>query len=113
MIGQSLAFAPNYNKAKISGARILALLDRRPKIENSPGVGLQIVSSSVASFLPRDIFLAWTIILYFNFKLPQRSSTGSVKFEQIAFHYPTRPSAKILKSLSMEVQPGTSIALVG
>lgn len=53
MIGQSLAFAPNYNKAKISGARILALLDRRPKIENSPGVGLQIVSSSVASFLPR------------------------------------------------------------
>lgn len=43
MIGQSLAFAPNYNKAKISGARVLQLLDRRPKIENSPGVGLQIV----------------------------------------------------------------------
>jgi len=43
MVGQALAFAPNYNKAKISGARILTLLDRRPKIENSPGVGLQIV----------------------------------------------------------------------
>lgn len=54
MIGQSLAFAPNYNKAKISGARILALLDRRPKIENSPGVGLQIVQT-----LSKPCFRAW------------------------------------------------------
>ncbi|ODM94055.1 Multidrug resistance protein 1A [Orchesella cincta] len=84
MVGQALAFAPNYNKAKISGARILTLLDRRPKIENSPGVGLQI-----------------------------RSSNGAVKTENVAFHYPTRPSAQILKSMSLQVEPGSSVALVG
>lgn len=43
MVGQTMAFAPNYNKAKVSGARILRLLDRKPAIDSSPGVGLQIV----------------------------------------------------------------------
>ena len=44
MIGQAMSFAPNYSKGKVSGARILRLLDRKPAIENSPGIGAQIVS---------------------------------------------------------------------
>jgi len=47
MVGQAMAFAPNYNKAKVSGARILRLLDRRPAIDSSPGVGLQIVRNLI------------------------------------------------------------------
>jgi hypothetical protein len=37
MVGQSMAFAPNYNKAKVSGARILRLLDRVPSIVSPIG----------------------------------------------------------------------------
>ncbi|CAG7827122.1 unnamed protein product [Allacma fusca] len=84
MVGQTLAFAPNYHKAKISGSRIMRLLDRRPAIENSPGVGLQI-----------------------------KNSQGKVGFEHIAFTYPTRPTAKILRDLSLAVEPGKKIAFVG
>ncbi len=48
-----MAFAPNYNKAKVSGARIVKLLDRQPTIDLSPNCGKQIVSDGahVASAL--------------------------------------------------------------
>jgi hypothetical protein len=57
MIGQAMSFAPNYNKAKVSGARILRLLDRKPAIENSPGIGLQIVrwENEIYTLLPMGI----------------------------------------------------------
>lgn len=43
VLGQTLAFAPNYNKGKVAGGRILKLLATRPEIDCSHGVGLQIV----------------------------------------------------------------------
>lgn len=44
MVGQAVAFAPNYSKAKVAAARIFNLLERRPAIETSSGVGLRLVS---------------------------------------------------------------------
>lgn len=35
MLGQVLAFAPNFNAAKISGARILRLMERTPQIKSN------------------------------------------------------------------------------
>lgn len=37
MLGQALAFAPNFNTAKISAGRIFKLLDRVPQITSPPG----------------------------------------------------------------------------
>lgn len=37
MLGQALAFAPNFNTAKISAGRIFRLLDRMPMITSPPG----------------------------------------------------------------------------
>lgn len=37
MLGQALAFAPNFNTAKISAGRIFRLLDRVPEISSPPG----------------------------------------------------------------------------
>lgn len=37
MLGQALAFAPNFNTAKISAGRIFRLLDRVPQITSPPG----------------------------------------------------------------------------
>lgn len=37
MLGQALAFAPNFNTAKISAGRIFRLLDRMPQITSPPG----------------------------------------------------------------------------
>lgn len=36
MMGQGLAFAPNFNAAKISAGRIFQLLDRIPKMTSLP-----------------------------------------------------------------------------
>lgn len=38
---------------------------------------------------------------------------GHIRFDDIHFRYPTRPAVRVLRGLSLEVQPGTYIALVG
>ncbi len=38
---------------------------------------------------------------------------GDVAFHQVAFSYPTRPEAKVLKNIDFEVQAGEKIALAG
>ena len=38
---------------------------------------------------------------------------GSVDFESIYFHYPSRPDAKILKGLNLKIPAGLTVALVG
>ncbi|CAB3406640.1 unnamed protein product [Caenorhabditis bovis] len=38
---------------------------------------------------------------------------GRVVFENVHFRYPTRKDAKILNGLNLEIEPGTSVALVG
>jgi len=84
MVGQTMSFAPSYANAKISGGRILKLLNRKPKINNSANVGIKLTNVE-----------------------------GSVQFEDVVFHYPTRKSAQILKGLSLDIKAGKSYALVG
>ena len=42
-IGQAGAFAPDYNKAKLSSKRIFAMLDREPVIDNYSEEGNELV----------------------------------------------------------------------
>jgi ATP-binding cassette subfamily B (MDR/TAP) protein 1 len=37
---------------------------------------------------------------------------GHIRFENVHFHYPTRPGVHVLRGLTLEVHPGTYIALV-
>jgi len=45
--------------------------------------------------------------------LSQDICSGSVEFEDVYFSYPTRPTAAVLRGLSMKVEQGHTIALVG
>ncbi|CAG7716545.1 unnamed protein product, partial [Allacma fusca] len=83
-LGNALAFAPNYNKAKAAGDRILSLLQRKPALVNSPGVGLQI-----------------------------RNCQGSVIYDKTEFHYPTRPEVQVFKGLSFGIEPSLHIGICG
>ncbi len=38
---------------------------------------------------------------------------GAVRFENVTFHYPTRPDRSALESLTLTIEPGQSVALVG
>ncbi|XP_039305776.1 multidrug resistance protein homolog 49 isoform X2 [Solenopsis invicta] len=86
MLGQALAFAPNFNMAKISAGRIFKLLDRIPEITSPPG--------------SEGKDLDW-------------KSDGLIQFSKLDFHYPTRPEMPVLKGLNLIVKPGQMVALVG
>jgi ABC-type multidrug transport system fused ATPase/permease subunit len=45
--------------------------------------------------------------------LASRRFSGNVRFENIAFTYPSRPDVSVLKSVSFEAKPGQQIAIVG
>lgn len=38
---------------------------------------------------------------------------GSIKFDNVSFHYPTRPEAKILTGLNLDLEKGKTVAVVG
>jgi ATP-binding cassette subfamily B protein len=42
-----------------------------------------------------------------------RPVTGALRFDNVAFHYPTRPDTPALHDFDLEVRPGETVALVG
>ena len=44
---------------------------------------------------------------------PVQLSGSAIKFEAIEFHYPSRPKHAALRSFSLEVKPGQTVAIVG
>ncbi|KAL0111878.1 hypothetical protein PUN28_013228 [Cardiocondyla obscurior] len=86
MLGQALAFAPNFNTAKLSAGKVFKLLDRVPEISSPPG--------------SEDKHLDW-------------KADGLIQYSKVNFHYPTRPEMPVLKGLDLIVKPGQMVALVG
>ena len=84
MIGQAVAFAPNYNKAKVAANRIFALLRRVPLIDASSPDGLKLTNVD-----------------------------GNVDFAKVEFRYPTRRNVQVLQGLDLAVKSGQTVALVG
>lgn len=44
---------------------------------------------------------------------PDQILHGSIRFEKLSFHYPTRTEATVLKGISVIIKPDTLVALVG
>lgn len=79
---------PDYTRAKLSFASILALLDRKPKINNwESDEGLQ----------PTD----------------SHGFEWRIDFDSVEFSYPTRRNAPVLRGLSLSVENGKCVAFVG
>ena len=45
--------------------------------------------------------------------LPVHSARGAIRFENLAFSYPTRPAVDIFKHLDFEIPQGSNVAVVG
>ena len=45
--------------------------------------------------------------------IPDENVKGHVTFKSVDFHYPSRPNVPVLKGLTLEVNPGETVALVG
>ncbi|XP_078279293.1 ATP-dependent translocase ABCB1-like [Rhinoraja longicauda] len=83
-LGQTASFAPNYAKAKDSTRRIIQLLERKSLIDSCGEEGEK----------PS------------NFE-------GNIEFQNVKFAYPMRPDAEVLQGLTIKVNKGQTIALVG
>ncbi|KAJ1793747.1 ATP-binding cassette permease mdl1 [Coemansia sp. RSA 2399] len=66
-----------------AGSRLFYLLDRTPTVDPNPN-GLAI-----------------------------RDFVGKIKFENVDFSYPTRPNAPVFQNLSLEIEPGSHVAIAG
>ncbi|EDW79334.1 uncharacterized protein Dwil_GK13588 [Drosophila willistoni] len=88
MLAQSLAFTPAFTAALVAAHRLFQILDRKPRIVSPMGT----IKNTLAKQL--NLF-------------------EGVRYRDIEFHYPTRPDAKILNGLSLEVLRGQTVALVG
>jgi len=80
------SFVPDISSAKGAGSDLIKLLDSRPEIDSESTAGKVVDTKAVK---------------------------GHIRFENIHFRYPTRPGVRVLRDLSLEVEPGTYIALVG
>ena len=43
----------------------------------------------------------------------QTKTTGHLRFNDVEFKYPMRPTVPVLRKLQLEVKPGQTVALVG
>lgn len=84
--GNVFSFVPDISSAKGAGSDIIKLLDSRPEIDAESTEGKVV---------------------------PAEKVRGHIRFENVHFRYPTRPGVRVLRDLSLEVEPGTYIALVG
>lgn len=83
--GNVFSFVPDMSSAKGAASDIVDLLDSMPSIDAESNEG----------------------------KSPPQNVKGRIRFENIHFRYPTRPSVRVLRDLNLTVEPGTYVALVG
>ncbi|XP_027629986.1 LOW QUALITY PROTEIN: ATP-binding cassette sub-family B member 5 [Tupaia chinensis] len=83
-VGEALVLAPEYSKAKSGAAHLFALLEKKPTIDSHSQEG----------------------------KKPD-TCEGSLEFRDVSFFYPCRPDVFILQGLSLSIEKGKTVALVG
>ncbi|CAK5279585.1 unnamed protein product [Mycena citricolor] len=84
--GNVFSFVPDISSAKGAASDIIKLLDSIPEIDAESPAGKSIDPTA---------------------------TKGHLRLDGIHFRYPTRPGVRVLRDLSIQVQPGTYVALVG
>nr|XP_014989383.1 ATP-binding cassette sub-family B member 5 [Macaca mulatta] len=83
-IGAAAPHFETFSIARGAAFNIFQVIDKKPSIDNF----------STAGCKPESI-------------------EGTVEFKNVSFHYPSRPSIKILKGLNLRIKSGETVALVG
>ncbi|XP_021371103.1 multidrug resistance protein 1B-like [Mizuhopecten yessoensis] len=83
-VGRQSSYAPDYNKGKLAASRLFQLIEMKATIDTASEEG--------------------SVMTEFR---------GSILLDGVHFHYPTRPEVEVLRGLSMIIQPGETVAIVG
>lgn len=79
-VSHSSSVAPDSNKARGAAASVLAILDRKSKIDASDDSGMKV-----------------------------EELRGNIEFQQVKFSYPTRKEVLVLQNFSLSVKSGKVI----
>ncbi|XP_046678663.1 ATP-dependent translocase ABCB1-like isoform X2 [Homalodisca vitripennis] len=82
-VGTSSAYVQDYNKAKVAARQMFYLIDRDSEIDALSPHGLT------------------------------PAIRGMVSFNQVYFHYPSRPDVQVYRGLTLRVEAGQTVAVVG
>ncbi|CAK4071335.1 unnamed protein product [Aphanomyces euteiches] len=83
-VGQTAGFMGDTDAAKKSASKIFSIVDRQPPVDSSSTDGLK-----------------------------PESVTGRIEFNDVFFHYPSRPDVKVLKHYDLTIEPGQTVAFCG
>ncbi|KAA8497019.1 Multidrug resistance protein 1B [Porphyridium purpureum] len=83
-LGQVSATMPDLAKAKVAATRVFRLIDLKPEIDAFSDAGSKL-----------------------------ESVAGDIVFEEVKFEYPTRKEVPVLRGLSVFIEHGQTLALVG
>ncbi|KAK6529548.1 hypothetical protein TWF281_008718 [Arthrobotrys megalospora] len=97
--GQVFSLAPEFTKAAAASRRIFKLLDTQP-----------IISASSDDDTPKPSPPTSPIR---DQKSPGKPDKGGIEFKSVTFSYPSRPSAVVIRDLSLSIRPGEFVAIVG
>jgi len=82
-VGQATSFVPDYTKANLAAGLIFNLIETKSAIDPFNPTGLRPILN------------------------------GRITFSDVFFRYPNRIEFPVLQGLSFDLQPGTTLALVG
>lgn len=83
-LGQSMALAPDVAKGSLAVSNVFKIVDRKSKIDPTEEEGVKSIGNEY-----------------------------NATFSNVKFNYPVRPDAEIFSDLSLKIEPGTTVALVG
>ena len=84
--GNVFNFVPDASKTNVAAAHIFHLLDYEPEIDALSNEGIHLDPAQV---------------------------NGHIRLEGIHFRYPSRPTVRVLRDLTLDIRPGQYVALVG
>jgi len=82
--GNVFSFVPDVSSARGAAINVIELLDSKPDIDADSDEGIVL-----------------------------KEAVGRIRFDGIHFRYPTRPGVRVLRDLSLTVEPGSYVAIVG
>ncbi|CAL1272515.1 unnamed protein product [Larinioides sclopetarius] len=83
-IGQTAPYFEAFAIARGAAAKIYSIIDREPTIDSSSELGLK-----------------------------PESLDGFIRLKEVFFNYPARPTVPVLRGVTLDIQPGETVALVG
>jgi len=95
--GQAATYAGNQARASAATSKIFKLIDRKPPIDSKPWNDDLVNERAVDP----------------DRTVPSAEFQGKVELQDVHFAYPTRSDADVFTGLSLTVEPGKTVALVG